>query len=300
MPSPGDVEEQIYKGLRLARQGEVQVAFYGGTFTALPLETQRSYLGAVKPFLEGGRVHSVRVSTRPDAIDREVIEVLKEGGVRTVELGVQSMIPEVLEKSRRGYGPEAVRRSSSLLKEEGFELGIQIMLGLPGDTPGRFMETVREVIALGPDFVRIYPTLVIKGTELEGWFLEGRYRPLPLGEAVALCAQAVEAFEGAGVKVIRIGLQSTRELEESVVAGPYHPAFGQLVRSRVLGERVRQALKGVKGQRVIIEVNPRDLADLYGQKGENLRALRNRFPDLEIAVKGDPAVQRGRVRVEVA
>lgn len=301
LPSGEEVRAEIRKGLTRVRAGKVQVAFYGGTFTALPLERQRDYLEAVRPFIEEGSVHSLRVSTRPDAIDPEVLRVLEEGKVETVELGAQSMDPEVLQRSGRGYGPEAVRKSAELLRERGFELGIQIMVGLPGDTPERFMGTVREVIALRPSFVRIYPTLVIRGTELEGWWRKGLYRPLSLEEAVELSALALREFEEAGIKVIRIGLQPNQDLEASVVAGPYHPAFGQLARARALRERAREALAGARGgRRVRILVNPRDVGNLLGQGKENLRALRGEFPYLELLVEGDPRMPRGRVRVEGA
>ncbi len=300
-PSPEEIGAEIEKWLaqRIRKnRGIVQVAFYGGTFTALPLQRQRELLEATRPFLKSHLVDSLRISTRPDTITPEVLEILARGGVRTVELGVQSLDPEVLRLSGRDYGPEEVKRASQLIKERGFELGIQIMVGLPGDTAERFMETVKGVIDLGPDFARIYPTLVIRGTVLEEWFHSGKYRPLDLPEAIELSKRATLALEGAGIRVIRIGLQPTRELQQSLVAGPYHPAFGQMVRGEILLQRAREALKGVKGQ-VTLLINPRDIDLLYGHGRRNWEKLRGEFPKVGISVAADPKIKRWNVGIEV-
>ena len=302
IPSPEEIGAEIEKWLAQRirrRKGIVQVAFYGGTFTALPPQRQREFLEATRPFIESHRVHSLRISTRPDSITPEVLETLARGGVRTIELGVQSLDPEVLRLSGRDYGPEEVKRASESIRKRGFELGIQIMVGLPGDTAERFMETVKGVIELGPDFARIYPTLVIRGTVLEEWFHSGKYHPLDLPEAIELSKRATLALEGAGIRVIRIGLQPTRELQQSLVAGPYHPAFGQMVRSEILLERAREALKGMKG-RVTLLINPRDVDLLYGQGRRGWERLRREFPGVEISVAADPGIGRWDVGIEVA
>lgn len=283
---------------RVRNREKVQVAFFGGSFTALPFETQRELLEALSPYLESKRVHSLRVSTRPDALSQEVIRLLKEHRVRTVELGVQSMNPQVLKISKRGYGPETVEKAVRLLKGEGFEVGIQIMAGLPGDTPYGFFQTVKEVIAIGPHFVRIYPTLVLKGTELEDWYRRGLYRPLELGEAISLVKEALRAFEEAGIKVIRMGLQPSRELEKGLVAGPYHPAFGELVRAELYCDKVKRLLEGQRGGKVLLKVNPKDLSLLKGHGGERWERLKATFPMLELEIQNDPSLKRGKVEVK--
>lgn len=274
------------------------MAFYGGSFTALPLSLQAELLEAVRPFLETGRVHSVRLSTRPDALDEEVLGLLGRSGVKTVELGVQSLDAKVLKLSRRGYEPEVVPRALRLLKGAGFEVGVQLMLGLPGDTPQKFLQTVEETLGLRPHFVRLYPTLVIKGTVLERWFHRGLYRPLELEEAVQLAAEAVKAFEGAGIEVVRMGLQVTEELQQSLVAGPYHPAFGQLVRSRLLYERARALLERGNLRKARFRVAAADLASFYGQHRQNWWKLKEEFALEELSAVPDPSLRRGELRLQ--
>lgn len=283
---------------RIRNKEKVQVAFFGGSFTALPFETQAKLLEALWPYLKAKKVHSIRVSTRPDALSQEVVRLLKEYGVRTVELGVQSMDPEVLRISKRGYSPETVKIAVELLKWEGFEVGIQIMIGLPGDTPQRFLRTVKEVIILEPHFVRIYPTLVLKGTELEDWYYRGAYKPLGLEEAVSLAKEALRAFEEVGIKVIRIGLQPSVELERGLVAGPYHPSFGELVKAELYYDRVRKLLQKQKEGKVLLKVNPKDLSLLKGHGGEKWKRLEEAFPMLELDIQSDPNLKRGEVEVQ--
>lgn len=283
---------------RIRKRENVQVAFFGGSFTALSLGAQRELLEALSPYLAGKKVHSVRISTRPDALSQEVTRILKEHRVRTVELGVQSMDPQVLRISKRGYGPETVKRAVELLKGEGFEVGIQIMIGLPGDTPHGFLRTVMEVIDLKPDFVRIYPTLVLRGTELEDWYYKGLYRPLDLGEAISLAKEALRAFEGAGIKVIRIGLQPSPELEREVVAGPYHPSFGELVKTELYYDKVKGLLEGYRGGKVLLRINSKDLSLLKGHGGEKWKRLKETFPMLELEIQNDPNLKRGEVEVQ--
>lgn len=302
LPSPEEIAEEVRRWIRERRKRgteEVQVAFYGGSFTALPLEVQGELLKAVMPYVGEG-VDSLRLSTRPDALSPEGLKLLKEHAVRTVELGVQSLHPEVLKLSRRGYTPERAEEAVLMLKAWGFEVGVQLMLGLPGDTRGRFMETVSRTIALAPHFVRLYPTLVIRGTALERWYKEGRYRPLDLEEAILWTAEALREFEGHGVRVVRMGLQPTPELEASVVAGPYHPAFGQLVRSRLAFEKALHLLKKSGLKRAVLKAHPRGIPELCGQKGENLSKLRKALSMEELRVKADPSLGEGELVAEAA
>ena len=302
MPEEGEIVEIIRQHLRTKGPGcgKTQVAFYGGSFTALQREVRGRLLEATMPLLENGEVDSLRLSTRPDSIDPTILAELHEWGVETVELGVQSMDEDVLRISRRGYGPEVVRDAVMLLHEGGFEIGIQLMVGLPGETPEGLFLTVDEVIRLRPHFVRIYPTLVIRGTVLERWLERGEYRPLRLEEAVELAKEMVVRFEEAGIAVIRIGLQPTSSLEKSIIAGPYHPAFGQLVRSALLLEKARELLRGHKGEEVTFRVSPGDLSSFFGQRKENLRKLKEDFALRLIKVIPDPSIERGGLRLAAA
>ena len=280
----------------------VQVGFYGGNFTALPLPIQRELLGSVSPFLEEGKVHSLRLSTRPDAISPEVLEILTAHKVATVELGVQSMDDEVLRISQRGYGKQEVIKAVGVLLQKNFEVGIQLMIGLPGDSAQKFAATVEAVIELRPHFVRLYPTLVIKGTVLEHWLRLGHYHPLTLEEAITLTKGALQRFGKARIPVIRVGLQPTLSLEEpgTIVAGPYHPAFRQLVESSLLYEQVVTLLTGSEIERdspTTFLISPQDISTFYGQKGHNIKRLRETFGLQEITVKPDPQQERGKVSI---
>ncbi|MBI5885490.1 MAG: radical SAM protein [Deltaproteobacteria bacterium] len=230
LPEPADVRATVELYLSTWRRGgRIEIAFYGGSFTGLSSETQRRYLSVAREYVSAGRVDSVRVSTRPDYISGDVVEMLASYGVDTVELGVQSMSDEVLTASGRGHTAEAAVRAVSILKAAGMKTGIQIMPGLPGDSVTSVLDTVEKVAALAPDFVRIYPTVVLKETKLHDMYLAGAYRPWEMDEMVGVCAQAALRFAGAGIPVIRMGLASSEGLAHRVVAGPYHPSFRQLV-----------------------------------------------------------------------
>jgi histone acetyltransferase (RNA polymerase elongator complex component) len=305
LPTTEEIREEIERSLRLGVRKRrntrtVQVAFYGGSFTALPLETQGRLLRSASPFLEEGRVHSLRLSTRPDFISHQILEILKAHKVATVELGVQSMDDEVLRISQRGYGRQAVTEAVRELHLGDFEVGVQIMIGLPGDSAQTFAATVEEVIAMNPHFVRLYPTLVIKGTVLERWFRQGRYHPLSLEEAIALTKGALQRFRQARIPVIRVGLQPTPSLEApgTIVAGPYHPAFRQLVESALLYEQAASLLAGsgiaAVGSPTFL-ISPQDISAFYGQGGKNIQRLQEAFGLREVTLKPDPQQERGTI-----
>ena len=305
LPSPEEIYKEIERNLRTCQYKKkgmrlVQVAFYGGSFTGLPLETQNDLLSSVAPFIKEEKVHSIRLSTRPDFIHHEVLKVLKAHKVATVELGVQSMDNGVLNITKRGYGKKRVIRAVTELHQRGFEVGIQLMIGLPGDTPEKFVSTVEDVIKMRPHFVRIYPTLVIKGTLLERWYQDGRYRPMPLQEAIILTKGALERFRQARIAVIRVGLQPTPYLEEkgTIVAGPYHPAFRQLVESSILYEQTVSLLMNAhreKGSSFVFVVSPQDISNFYGHGGQNIKRLKEVFRLEQIKVETDPQKERGMV-----
>lgn len=279
-----------------SKNGPVQIAFYGGSFTALSPETQTSYLEAVQPFIRSGKIQSVRLSTRPDNITREALLLLKDHHVKTIELGAQSMDNRVLTLSGRGHYAADTINAVTLLKEYRFTIGLQLMLGLPGDSADIFMNTVDRIINLKPDFVRLYPLLVIKGTPLEERYKTGRYAPLPLDNAVSQCREAMVRFGEAEIEVIRVGLQPTEELEKpgTVLAGPYHPAFRQVVESSILLEKMRAAVHGrkVKSESLVFMVNPADLTAAIGQKRYNIESLKKEFGLCTVRIKADETIQK--------
>ena len=302
-PDPASVPGTIASFLRTrGGKGPVHAAFYGGSFTAIPADEQCAYLAAVQPFIDAGTVDGIRISTRPDCISPGILDLLRRHRVTTVELGVQSLDDDVLRLSGRGHTAGDAVRAASLIRRHGILVGIQLMPGLPGDSAERFADTVGKTVALQPDGVRLYPAVVISHTPLETLYRAGRYAPLSLDDAVALCRDAVVRFEQAGIAVIRIGLQTTEALSASgtIIAGPWHPAFGQLVRSSVFLDRMRQRLLHERrhGARVLISVHPSDLSAALGQKRSAVAALRREFDLAAVTIAQDPTVPKGSLLVQ--
>jgi len=240
-----EVEETIRTRLAWPRRhpdAPVQVAFYGGSFTGLPVARQRELLGAAQPFLASGQVRELRLSTRPDYVTPEIVGFLREHGVGIVELGAQSLDDRVLAASGRGHTVAQVRTAVACLKEAGIKVGLQLMLGLPGDSTATALASARAAVELGPDMVRLYPCLVISGSPLAELYHQGQYQPLSLSRAVALAGRLWSIFNGHRIPVVRMGLQPSASLEKTVLAGPYHPAFGELVLSRLFFNKVRAEL----------------------------------------------------------
>jgi histone acetyltransferase (RNA polymerase elongator complex component) len=251
---------------------EVQVAFYGGSFTGLARSRQEELLTGATPFVREGAVAAIRLSTRPDYVDGDTVSFLRRHNVSIVELGVQSLDDAVLEACNRGHSAARSIRSVRLLQEGGFRVGVQLMLGLPLQTQGSLMRTVREVAVLQPDFVRIYPVLVLKGSRLAISHARGEYRPLSLGAAVVMAAKAREHLERCGIRVVRMGLQAGEELERNLLAGPWHPAFGEMVDARLMFRKTRKILRGAEG-RVVLTINERDRSKFRGIRSANIRRL---------------------------
>lgn len=263
---------------------EIEIAFYGGSFTAIDASIQESFLAEAFRYISDGRAAQMRISTRPDCINEENLRMLRKYGVRTIELGVQSMDDEVLRASCRGHNAECVTEAAALIRHMEFTLGIQTMTGLPGDTKETCLETAAKVIRIAPDIVRIYPVLVIKGTELERQYSDGLYIPQSLEEAVALCAQLLELYERNHIKVIRIGLQATDHIREGfgsdVVAGPIHPAFRQLVESRLMLLQIEAAIvkQGLtEAGSITIHTGKTNVSNVIGQNRSNIRYLQERY-----------------------
>ncbi len=245
MVSAREVEETIRAQLAWPRrhpEAPVQVAFYGGSFTGLSMERQRELLGAAQPFLASGQVRELRLSTRPDYVTPRIAGFLREQGVGIVELGAQSLNDRVLAASGRGHTAAQVRYAVACLKEAGMRVGLQLMLGLPGDTTAITLTSGHQAAALSPELVRLYPCLVIEGSPLAELYRQGEYQPQSLPWAVALAGRLWSIFKAQGIPVVRMGLQPSAALEKTVLAGPYHPAFGELVLSRLFFNQVRAAL----------------------------------------------------------
>lgn len=278
-------------------KGALQIAFYGGNFTGIARERQQALLAMANRLIDEGLVESIRISTRPDYIHAADLDFLETCRVRTVEIGAQSLVDDVLRISRRGHTAAQVQQALVLLKRRGFETGIHLMAGLPGDTPEGFASSVQEVIALGPHTVRVHPTLVFAGTELAELWAQGAYRPLTLPEAVAAGKYALCAFTAAGIPVIRMGLQTTPEMEKpgTIVAGPYHPAFRSLVEEAIFFDLASTLLnrRDVEGREIVFSLSPRDVSIFRGHKNGNMQTLKKRFRLKSLALSPNPEQPRG-------
>lgn len=292
-PSDVDIHNIIRRHLEtVSPQDECEIAFFGGSFTGLPVVQQEKYLSIAYEYIKKGAVHGVRLSTRPDYINDEILLMLKKYQVKTIELGIQSLDAQVLLYSKRYYTPEQAVISCRLVKQQGFLLGVQTMIGLPGDTCEKSIMTARRLISENPDMVRIYPTLVIRETGLEEEYRSGRYQPLSLKEAVSWCADLIPLYKAANIQVIRIGLQPTEELQQgnAVVAGPVHPSFGELVYSELWRRRISAEIDGSRKNQensLVIHVTPSDVSKVTGQRRENLEYLKKFYEFNSVRVSGD-------------
>ncbi len=266
-----------------------ELAFYGGSFTAIPPAEQEALLAAAAPFLERGFLAALRVSTRPDCVDEAVLDRLRRYGVKTVELGAQSMDEGVLRLSARGHTAEDTRRAAALVKAGGFSLVLQMMTGLPGSGPEQDIRTAEELLALGPQGLRVYPTVVLRDTALCALWQAGKYRAHTVEEAAEICAAILERAEAAGVPVLRVGLNPSPELAARVAAGAYHPALGELALSRLWLRRAERLLRDTPhGEAVTLLVPPGRESQMAGQHRQNLETLKREFGLKSLRVAAGP------------
>lgn len=284
----------------------VEVAFFGGSFTGIEEEVQEELLQAAFEFIKQKKVNSIRISTRPDYIDKKILKRLKKYKVKTIELGVQSTNDYILARCQRGHTFEDVKKASKLIRRKHFILGHQMMVGLPESTKLDEINTTKSLIKLKPKIVRIYPVLVIKGTKLEEEYRNNEYIPLTVNQAVERCKEIVTLFNKKNIRVIRIGLQNTNTIDEpghnesEVVAGPYHPAFRQLVESSMWYDSVVEEIKqfNTKVKLVQVRANPVNINNIIGHKKENIEKL-NQIYDVEVKVVADEKIKPGHFKVEI-
>lgn len=301
--SPEDVKNSIEKAAALTPSGtRRQLAFYGGSFTAIPASEQEALLGAAAPYLADGTVSSIRLSTRPDAIDGAVLSRLRRFGVETVELGAQSMDDRVLALSGRGHTARDAADASGMVKTAGFRLILQMMTGLPGSSDDSDLASARAIAALGPDGVRVYPTVIVRDTALDDLWHAGLYKEHTVEDAVRVCARIVPVFEAAGIPIIRLGLNPTEELSNGgAEGGAYHPALGELVRARIMLAKARERLGGVPaGSDATISVRPGLMSQMIGQHGANRSALKAEFGLKSLKIVENRAETGDEIAVYVA
>ncbi|MBR2893913.1 MAG: radical SAM protein [Clostridia bacterium] len=300
--------EEVTEVLKNAEKDDLdssltEIAFFGGSFTAIDREYMISLLNAAKPFIEKGSFSGIRISTRPDAISNEILEILRSYKVTAIELGAQSTDEEVLLHNRRGHTREDIFSSSELIKKYGFSLGLQMMTGLYKSSREKDIKTAEDIISLSPDTVRIYPTIVLENTHLAELLKKGEYKPEELEASVSLCAELSEMFRTANIKVIRLGLHSGGNVTEGYLSGPYHPAFGELCESEIYLKNIRKKLleiyknETISGKKnVTIYVNDRELSKAIGQKGKNKELL---YKDgFSVTVKGSADIDKYEIETE--
>lgn len=282
------------------RFDEADIAFFGGSFTGIEESEMRRYLdSAVRAREKYKKITGIRLSTRPDYISEHILDVLGEYGVTTVELGVQSMNDEVLARSCRGHTAADTEKAVKLIKNRGFSSVLQFMPGMPADTDETIFATAEKILEMRPDGVRIYPCTVIKDTELEDLYLRGEFEPLSVEKAADICAELVPRFEKNGIKVIRTGLHGSDLIKsQSVVAGPFHPAFGEIVCSKIyLNEAVRLLDRERPATDTVLFVAKGKLSQMLGQKKNNLAFLEKKY-GVRFSVSEDPSLEKFEVRSE--
>lgn len=290
-PDKEDVINAVETALK-KKNFEYEIAFFGGSFTAIERDYMTSLLDAAYPYVKSGQVKGIRISTRPDCIDEEILELLKGYGVTAIELGAQSMDNGVLEANRRGHTAEDVVNASKLIKSYGFELGLQMMTGLYTDTKEKCIETAEKIIDLEPQTLRIYPTVVLKDTYLAELYEKELYKPLNADESAELCAKLVPMFEKAKIKIIRLGLHSSEDIKRNMIAGGFHDSFGELVKSRIMADKILALPPGDYQ----VFVNPKSLSKLKGNGKSNIYLLMERGYNIKIITDNGMAVDELRIK----
>jgi histone acetyltransferase (RNA polymerase elongator complex component) len=288
-----------YKG---QNRGKVQIGFYGGNFLGLGIDKIEQLLCVAAKYVTNGLVDSIRFSTRPDTIDNNKLDFLKNFPVSTIELGVQSMDDSILALARRGHTSSDTKNAVDLLKKKSFNIGLQMMIGLPGDDESRSVSTARRISDLSPDFVRIYPTIVLAGSPLAVLYKKGEYVPLSLEEGVSVSKKCYLIFRENNIKVIRMGLQATEDLREgtTILAGPYHPAFGHLVYSEIFLDNIVCVLQSESAlpEEISIRVNPNSVSKLRGLKNSNIHKIKRLFKIKSVRVVPDLSITSDGFKIE--
>lgn len=284
--SASEVFETASKELETLSESErkeTEIAFFGGSFTAIEREKMLSFLDAGKRLIEKYSIKGIRISTRPDALSEEILEILKEYGVSDIEIGAQSTDAKVLSLNDRGHTREDIFSASERIRKYGFGLGLQIMPGLFGDTKETIEKTVADVLKIKPDTLRVYPTLVVRGTKLEKLYNEKIFTPLTLEDAAEICSKMLEPMEDSGIEIIKMGLHSEKSLEENLIAGPYHPSFKEICESRLFCDKIEDEMKKRNLKSAEVFVAPKSISKALGNRRENLEKLSKK--GLKINVK---------------
>lgn len=294
-PSGDEVRQICEAALAEAKTPQnSEIAFFGGSFTAVPRDYMTELLEAAQPFIGVGKFRGIRISTRPDCIDREILELLRDYSVTSIELGAQSMSDKVLEANERGHTAEDIERASRLVREYGFELGLQMMVGLyKSDMSDEFV-TLDGITALHPDTVRIYPVVILKGTKLGELYQSEKYRTFSFDEVTEFVSAAMMRFEHENIKVIKCGLHASEFVEKDMVGGFYHPAFREICEGHIYRRRMENNItEDYIGKTLVFAVNPSCISKAVGQNKSNIRHFGEQ--GIEIKIIGDEKIAKYEV-----
>ena len=303
LPTPEDIRSTIGRFLEYKKKNRshTEVSFFGGNFLGLPPELIKQFLEETAKFVDLHKIDGIRFSTRPDTIDKDRLDLISLYPVTTIEIGVQSMDDNVLTKARRGHSAADTIHAVGLLKQKKYNIGLQMMTGLPGDSDAGSLQTAGEIIKLSPDFVRIYPTIVIAGSALAGLYKKGEYTPRTIDDCVVLLKQLYRLFYKNNIVVIRMGLQASEELDDAstVIAGPYHPALGHMVYSEIMLDQAKKKFNELPGHadRVTITVHPKNFSRMQGLNKQNIDVIKQNYDIKDVKIKTDSSLTDFDVRV---
>jgi len=284
MPKPFEIKEKIESYLcTIPSSATVKAGFFGGSFTGMPVNDQNRYLDIVRPYIECGKIDSIQISTRPDYISGEILDNLKKYHVKIIELGAQSLDDGVLVRSGRGHNADDTRNASAMIIKHGFELGLQMMVGLPGDNFDKTIKTAYEIISLGARCTRIYPALVIRGTQLEFMYKSGEYKPLALDESIKWCKELVKIFDHHHVTILRMGLHPSEGLitGKNLAAGPFHVSFKELVMTSLFGDFFASHTEQPMSDNLVVAVSQKNINYAIGYNAANKKMLSRKFKNVQ-------------------
>lgn len=299
--TPQKAKEVIEKSLATMRSDCVEIAYFGGSFSGLSPEEQEAFLSLAYEFVKAGKVSGIRLSTRPDLINEKVLDRFVRYGVTTVELGAQSLDDEVLSLNQRGHTAYQTEAAAHMIRNRGFSLGLQMMIGLRGDSREKAMATARGIVKLGAYSTRIYPAVVLRGTLLEKWYHEGCYTPLSLEEAIDWCCSLTTIFEEAGVLILRMGLMASDSLQlgKELIAGPFHNSFGELVTSELMLREARSLLlqKDTEQKDILLFVSPKAVSPMIGHRRKNVIQLEKEFSFKRVNITPDDSLTGRNMKI---
>lgn len=306
LPDAQRIEDITDKYLNFkGKRNPVQLAFFGGTFLGLDTSYMLKLLNIANELKERGKIDSIRFSTRPDTISKKSLNLIKDFPISTIELGVQSMNDEILKLSNRGHTSQCTTTAASLLKKYGFEIGMQMMVGLPEENEKSTLKSAQAILNLKPDFIRIYPLIVLKGSLIAKWYKSGKYKPLNLDKCVTLVKKIYTLFNDQNIPVIRMGLQASEMLqdEDSMIAGPWHPAFGHLVFSEIFFDKAKTIIKKNLDKNpdinvIVLKVSPSSESKLRGDKNNNIIKLKDMFPEISLKIMKDSSISEKTIKAK--